>query len=67
LGLLESLETNFLGKKKILKFFDAYPGSGTEKIKIRDPGWNKFRSGIREGKNSDPRSGMEKIQIRDSG
>jgi hypothetical protein len=38
---------------KILKFFDA------------DLGWKKFRSGIRDGKNSDPRSGMKKIQIRD--
>jgi hypothetical protein len=49
----ESLETIWV---KILKFFDA------------NPGWIKFRSGIRDGKNSDPgwkkfRSGMEKIWI----
>jgi hypothetical protein len=35
-------------------------------MRIRDPGWKKFGSGIeqiriREGKNSDPRSGMEKF------
>jgi hypothetical protein len=30
----ESLETNFW--VKILKFFDADPGSGMEKIQIRD-------------------------------
>jgi hypothetical protein len=43
---------------KILKFFDANPGSGMEKnsdpgfgienIRIRDPGWKKFGSGIRD-------------------
>jgi hypothetical protein len=32
---------------KILKLFDADPGSGMEKIRIRDPGW-KTGSGIRE-------------------
>jgi hypothetical protein len=32
----ESLETIFW--VKILKFFDADPGSGKEKIRIRDPG-----------------------------
>jgi hypothetical protein len=31
---------------KILKFFDADPGSGMEKNRTRDPGWKKFRSGI---------------------
>jgi hypothetical protein len=40
---------------KILKFFDADPESG----------WNKFRSGIRDEKNSDPGSRMGKIRIRD--
>ncbi len=36
-------------------------------MRIRDPGWKKFGSEIRDGKNSDPGSGMEKIRIRDSG
>jgi hypothetical protein len=40
----ESLDTIFW--VKILKFFDADPGSGMEKICIRDPGWKKFGSGI---------------------
>jgi hypothetical protein len=31
---------------KILKFFDADPGSGMEKIRIRDPGWKKVGSGM---------------------
>jgi hypothetical protein len=35
---------------KILKFFDADPGSMMEKIRIRDPGRKKFGSGIRDGK-----------------
>ncbi len=35
------------------------------KIRIRDPEWQKFGSGIRNGKNSDPGSGMKKIRIRD--
>jgi hypothetical protein len=39
-----SLETIFW--VKILKFFDADPGSGMEKIRIRD------------GKNSEPESGI---------
>jgi hypothetical protein len=47
----ESLETIFW--VNILKFFDADPGSGMEKIWIRDPGWKKFGSG------------MEKIRIQD--
>jgi hypothetical protein len=52
----ESSEAIFL--VKILKFFDAdpvpgtlltlNPGSGMEKIQIRDLGWKKFRSGIRD-------------------
>jgi hypothetical protein len=33
---------------KILKFFDADPGSGMGKIRIRDPGWKKFGSRIRD-------------------
>jgi hypothetical protein len=40
----EGLETIFW--VKILKFFDA------------DPGWKKFESGIRDGKNSGPESGI---------
>jgi hypothetical protein len=40
----ESLETIFW--VKILKFFDADPGSGMEKIRIRDPEEKKFGSGI---------------------
>jgi hypothetical protein len=39
---LESLETIFW--VKILKFLDADPGSGMEKIQIRDPGRKKFGS-----------------------
>jgi hypothetical protein len=46
-----SLETIFW--VKILKFFNE------------DPGWKKFRSGIRDKKNSDPGSGIKKIRIRD--
>jgi hypothetical protein len=33
---------------KILKFFDADPGSGRETVRIRDPGWEKVGSGIRD-------------------
>jgi hypothetical protein len=40
----ESLEKNCC--VKILKFFDADPGSGIEKIRIRDLGWKKFGYGI---------------------
>jgi hypothetical protein len=45
-----SSETTFLvfWEVKILKFFDADPGSGMETVRIRDPGWKK----------SDPGSGM---------
>ncbi len=35
----------FLGVK-ILKFFDADPGSGMETVRIPDPGWKKVGSGI---------------------
>jgi hypothetical protein len=31
---------------KILKFFDADPGSGMETVRIRDPEWEKVGSGI---------------------
>jgi hypothetical protein len=37
----------FLGVK-ILKFFDEDLGSGMETVRIWDPGWKKFRSGIRD-------------------
>jgi hypothetical protein len=37
----------FLGVK-ILKFFDEDPGSGMETVRIRDPGWEKVGSGIRD-------------------
>jgi hypothetical protein len=33
---------------KILQLFDADLGSGMEKIRIRDLGWKKFGSGIRD-------------------
>ncbi len=33
---------------KIHKFFDADPRSGIYKIRIRDPGWKKFRSRIQD-------------------
>jgi hypothetical protein len=39
----ESLETFFL-----VKYFDADLESGMEKNRIRDPGWKKFGSGIRD-------------------
>jgi hypothetical protein len=39
----ESLETIFL--IKILKCFDAYPGSGIGKIRNRDPVWKTSESG----------------------
>jgi hypothetical protein len=37
----------FMGVK-ILEFFDADPGSGMETVRIRDPGWKKVGSGIRD-------------------
>jgi hypothetical protein len=33
---------------KILKFFDEDPGSGMETVRIRDPGWKKVESRIRD-------------------
>jgi hypothetical protein len=41
------LGNNFLGFN-ILTFFDADPGSGMGKIRIRIQGWKKFGSGIRD-------------------
>jgi hypothetical protein len=41
------LINHFLGLNKIIKFFDAGPGSGLAKIRNRDPGWKKVESGIR--------------------
>jgi hypothetical protein len=44
-GSGQGLSTPFSGLKlKILKFFDADPGSGMEKIRIREV--TQFRSGI---------------------
>jgi hypothetical protein len=40
----QSLGTTFW--VRLLKFFDADPGSGMEKIRIGNPGWKKFGSGI---------------------
>jgi hypothetical protein len=40
----------FLGVK-ILKFLNSL-------MRIRDPGWKQFGSGIRDGKKSDPGSGI---------
>jgi hypothetical protein len=37
----------FLGVK-ILKFFDEDPGFRMETVRIRDPGWKKVGSGIRD-------------------
>jgi hypothetical protein len=31
---------------KVIKFFDADPGSGMQEIRIGDPGWEKAGSGI---------------------
>jgi hypothetical protein len=61
----ESLGTFFW--VKILKFFYADPGSGMEKIRIRDPGWKKIWIRDPGRKALDPGSGMEKIWIRDPG
>jgi hypothetical protein len=41
------LRNHFFGVKT-LKFFDADPGSGMETVQIRDPGWKKVGSGIRD-------------------
>jgi hypothetical protein len=40
------LRNHFFGLNKIHKLFDAYPGSGMETVRIRDPGWKKVGSGI---------------------
>jgi hypothetical protein len=49
---------------KILEFFDVDPGSGMEKIRIRDPGWEKFGSGgIGDGKKSDKHHGSATLPI----
>jgi hypothetical protein len=42
----ETLETFFW--VKILKFFDTDPRTWVGKVRIRDPGWKKFGSGIRD-------------------
>jgi hypothetical protein len=52
----ESLETIFL--VKILKFFDADPGSVMEKFRIWDPRRKKFGSGI-----SDKHPGSATLEI----
>jgi hypothetical protein len=44
----ECFLTIFLVKIPVLNFFDADPRSGMEKIRIRDPGWKKYGSGIRD-------------------
>jgi hypothetical protein len=46
----ESLETIF--GVKIFIFFDADPGFGMEKIRIRDPGWKKIGS-VSRNRNTD--------------
>jgi hypothetical protein len=45
-----SLETIFFAflEVKILKFFDEDRGSGMETVRIRDPGWKKVGSRIRD-------------------
>jgi hypothetical protein len=55
--IFNSLETIFLLLLG-LKYLNSL-------MRIRDPGWRQFGSGIRDGKKSDPRSGMEKSRIRD--
>jgi hypothetical protein len=42
------------GGVKILKFFDADPGSGMETVRIRDPGWKKVGSGMEKSRIWDP-------------
>ncbi len=54
-------------KNLLLKFFEADPGAGMEKIWIREPGWEKFGSGIRDGKISDRGSGLENFRSQDPG
>jgi hypothetical protein len=41
------LRNHFFGVK-ILKFFDADPVSGMETVRLRDPGWKKVGTGIRD-------------------
>ncbi len=41
------LRNHFFGVK-ILEFFDADPGSGMETVQIRDTGWKKVGSKIRD-------------------
>jgi hypothetical protein len=41
------LRNHFFGVK-ILKFFDADPGSGMETVRVRDSGWKKVGSGIQD-------------------
>jgi hypothetical protein len=36
-----------------------------ETVRIRDPGWRQFGSGMKDGDSSDPGCGMEKCRIRD--
>jgi hypothetical protein len=43
------LRNNFFAFLR-LKYFDEDPGSGMETVRIRDPGWKKVGSGIRDGK-----------------
>jgi hypothetical protein len=47
MGIKSTSRSGFFGVK-ILKFFDADPGSGMETGRIRDPGWKKVGSGIRD-------------------
>jgi hypothetical protein len=49
------------GKNSVPGWKNSDPGSGMEKIRIRDPGWKNSDRGtgmkknmIRDGKNSDP-------------
>ena len=48
--IFKSSETIFsaLLGVKILKFFYDDPGSGMETVRIREPGWKKVGSGIRD-------------------
>jgi hypothetical protein len=47
---LFELRNHFLSflRVKLLKFFDEDPGSGMKTVRIRDPGWKKVGSGIRD-------------------
>jgi hypothetical protein len=48
---------------KILKFFEEDPGSGMETVRIRDPGWEKVGSGIRD-KHPGSETLIERLNIR---